>query len=322
MSRHSRWSWVLGLVVMLPPWALTASGCSTESRLRVEGKTPFVRCLAGPVPDGERTLRAGRSSLIAKGRTLTATGLAHPLQIAAFSAPGFGPPLTKAQLADLDRSSAQLVLMLGGLGETDSEARATLTALASLERPVLFVAGGRDRWPVLELLADPDAPWSKRIMDATPMHELRIGKHTFMVVAGAESGRYAVDDESCGYTAADLAERQKEAAAEARTPGPRWLLSWHAPAAAPGQRGITRSESGLDTGAWNLSRFATQLGVLGGVYAWPSTQAGRSVQSAAQPTQLLVPRLFGPRQERDDGSLAPLGFALITLGETTLEPSR
>ncbi len=300
--------------------ALVLLGCSAERRLRAVGPTPYVRCLAGPEP-ADRTLSVGAAKVVVHGRRVDVSGLpAHP-KLAAFSGPGFGPPPSAAALAELSHAGADALLMLGGLGDAEAEAVATAAALAKLDRPIFFLAGGRDRWSVMKAgLSSAD-----RIIDVTSAHELRIGSHTLVLVPGADAGRYAVDDSACGFGASDLHEL-----ASALGPGPgrdsprapRWLASWHAPAAAAGQVGVTRTPGGVDIGSWTLSRFATQLGVTDGLYAWPSTESKAAPGLPGERRQQLVPRLWGPRSERSDGSFAPLGFALFTLGDTALERVR
>jgi hypothetical protein len=305
-----------GYCIALGLLTLLSVACSAESRLQVGGPTPYVRCLAGPEPEA-RTLRVGAVSVAVEGRIVSVQGLPARPRLAAFSGPGFGRAPAAASVAALGKA-ADLILMLGGLGESPDDARATLVALDKLERPVLFLAGGRDRWAILEEAL----PSAARIIDVTRARELRIGRHTLLPVAGADSGRYSVDDHGCGFAASDLAELAEDLGSGGARGTSRWLVAWHAPAAAPGHAGVTRTETGVDTGSWNLSRFAVQVGVKGGIYAWPANQSGRSALRQEPSIELVVPRLWGPRQERSDGSLAPLGFALLELGDGTLTAVR
>ena len=301
MAWKSKWVSVLWACAWL------CASCSTEARLRVGGATPYVRCMAGPEP-AERTLRLGGAQVRVHGRQVELTGVPADPTLVAFSGPGFGGPPPAAALAELARAKADAVFMLGGLGESEPEARATAIALAKIDRPVFFLAGGRDRWSVLRAALGS----SERIVDVTPATELRLGSHTLVFVPGAEAGRYAIDDTACGFGAPDL---RALAAALGPPKGSRWLVSWHAPAAARGQKGVTRTATGVDIGSWTLSRFASQIGAPNGFYGWPVSSDSDSVSGPGGAAQRVVPRLWGPRIERDDGSLAPLGFARFTLSD-------
>jgi hypothetical protein len=246
-----------------------------------------------------------------KQHTLTIAGGQGSVRLAVFSGPGFGRPLLAATRQTLAASGAQVAIMLGGLGGSTGEVGGTLRTLAGLQQPVVFVAGGRDRWPLLEE-AFSRLPDDARIIDATSLHEIRIGHNTFVPVAGAESGRYALDSSACGFGERDLAALAQQlgplAPAEVR-----WLLSWQA-AAAGTSVGVTRTDRGADTGSFALRHFMNQAGVRGGLHAWPAVQAARP-QASPQGIllQLVVPRLWGPRLERDDGSRPTLGFAQVTV---------
>lgn len=283
---------------------LAAGGCSSESKLRRAGDTPYVRCLAGPEPD-ERSIRVGALTLKSDARVLTVAGPTR-LRLAVFSAAGLGSGPTEAALNLLRSRRPDLILMLGGVGADGSLASATLGKLASLPAPTLVVLGGRDGWAVhgqaLEALER--AP---HIMDATALRAIRIGNNTLVPLAGADVGRYALDAASCGFDHSDLdlvAQELGPLAAEER----RWLVSWHAPAGLPsgliGDRPAAVSTV-ASTGSTTVARFAERIAARGILYAWPAEppQGHPPAVAAHGPIGVTaVPRLFGPRQEAANGT--------------------
>src|SRR5262245_50283377 len=144
---------------------LCGVGCSAESRLRKEGKTPYVRCVAGPEPD-ERTLRAGAWSFEIKRRVLQVQGPSRPLRVAALTAAGFGAVPDASALARVRAAEADLLVLLGGIGDGPGTAKATLQALSSLSMPSLIVLGGRDTWAAREKALE-ELPEGHRIIDGT-----------------------------------------------------------------------------------------------------------------------------------------------------------
>jgi len=280
-----------------------ASSCSSESKLRKDGVTPYVRCLAGPEPD-TRSDRIGRLTLKVDARVLTVAG-PTPLRLAVFSASGLGQGPTEAALGVLRSLRPDLILMLGGVGADDPLVSATLGKLANLPVPTLFVLGGRDGWAVHEeaLEAFEDKPG---IIDATALRAIRIGNNTLVPLAGADTGRYALDAASCGFNSSDLdlvAQELGPLAADER----RWLVSWHAPAELPSgligdQPGASSPGSAAgSSGSTAVARFAERIAARGILYAWPAEPPqGAPLPGAASHGPIgvtAVPRLFGPRQE-------------------------
>lgn len=284
-------------------------GCSAESKLRKEGKTPYVRCVAGPAPD-ERTLQSGPWKFEIKERVLQVAGPSRPLRIAALSAPGFtGAPGSDA-LARVRAVEADLLVLLGGLGEGTAAATATVQALASLSIPSLIVLGGRDTWAAHEKAFEALPP-AARIIDGTVLRAIRIGSNTFVPLPGAELGRYAVQAAACGFDQDDLESAAHELGA-AQAGETRWLLSWQAPAALAGAPG-PKSVTGIALGSAMIGRFAEKVGARGGLYAWPGDE------SSAAPAQgrlglTAVPRLFGPRRETSNGALVPNSLLVLEVG--------
>jgi hypothetical protein len=288
-----------------------AGGCSAwapDAKLRESGPTPYVRCLAGP-PPRERAGRAGEISFAVKGQVLTLTPQRWPVRIAAFSGAGFGALLASADLARLEQVDPDVLLMLGGLGEREASVEANARALTKLGRLMVFVAGGRDRSsvvrPALAALGR-----DSNLVDATALRRIRIENNTFIPVAGAEQGRYALDEEACGFAGEDLAALVNDLGA-VQSGELRWLLSWQAPAASGAAGGFVQTESGVDIGSELLGGFRERSGALGVLSAWP---VGRAEVVAPGPlSERIVPRLFGPRLERPDGALLEPGVLALEL---------
>lgn len=285
------------------------SACSAESKLRKEGATPYVRCIAGPVPDS-RSLRVGPWTLETKERVLAVTGPNRALRLAALSAPGLSDPLDAAALQRVRDANPDILLILGGIGEGPPLAAATLKAFASLSIPTLIVLGGRDTWAAHEKALE-ELPAEARIIDATVLRAVRIGKQTFVPLPGAERGRYALQAAACGYDQPDLDEAAKDlgpiAAGETR-----WLLSWQAPAQIGAASG-PRTADGGSLGSSMLARFASQVGAKGALYAWPADEA-RAGSQAGPLGVASVPRLYGPRVETSTGSRLPNALLLLEVG--------
>jgi hypothetical protein len=270
-------------------------GCSAESKLRKEGATPYVRCVAGPEPD-ERTLHAGAWTFEVKKRVLQVQGPTRALRIAALSAPGLGSPLGSSALATLREANPDLLVLLGGVGDGPVLASATFTALASLSMPSLIVLGGRDTWSAHEKAFE-NLPQGARIIDGTVLREVRIGRYTFVPLPGAENGRYALESTACGFDQSDLDLAAKELGT--LPPGEtRFLLSWQAPTQVAGALG-PRTGAGTALGSKLLARFAERVGAKGALYAWPADEL--SPVRAGPLGVAGVPRLFGPKLETSSG---------------------
>jgi hypothetical protein len=127
-------------------------------------------------------------------------------------------------------------------------------------------------------------------------------------VAGADEGRYALDEEACGFAPRDLEALIKELATRPSADR-RWLLSWQAPAGGGAASGPAHSDTGVDLGSELLAGFRARVGALGVVSAWP---VGRAELSALGPlNERIVPRLFGPRLERPDGARVEPGVLAL-----------
>jgi hypothetical protein len=275
------------------------SGLQTES----DGQR-YLRCGQADAP-AARQQRVGRLTVELKDRSL-AISAALPLRVAAFAGP-VGAALDSHDLASIRAAKPELVFYLGGLGDDVTAAQTNLSRLAALRVPTLFVAGGEDRWPVVEAafagLSDSER---EVVLSASGLRELRIGRDRFVFAAGAPLGRYARDDESCGLSPADLEDIQ--AAAAKGEPAMRtWLLSWHAPAGFGVSDGLAASELGSP----DLQALALAVGAKGGLFAFPESQAGRA--RPAPPLSLVVPRLGRLGSQRADGSRLPAQVARLVL---------
>lgn len=281
----------------------TLVGCRC-SRLEAEvDGQKFMRCLEVAAP-AEREVRAGRLRLRQNERTLHIEGR-RPLTLVAFAGP-VGETLDATQLGALRKSDPALLLFLGGLGDTEQLAEANLRALAGLDAPVLFLAGGADRLELIEAaFAALDEKARERVWHISGVRELDFGADRFVVIPGAALGRYAADDGACGFAASDLDTVRSafEQRPEART----WLLSWHAPAGF----GVSESFGRTEVGSADLRALAVALSAKGGVFAFPEGAAG---DAASEPFALVVPRMGRMGSLHADGSHRASGFARFVLG--------
>ncbi|HEX5657313.1 MAG TPA: hypothetical protein VFX59_08960 [Polyangiales bacterium] len=255
------------------------AGCGGELKGEVDGQK-FVRCAqTQPVA---RTYRAGSLVLTVQDRTLQVDGATR---LAAFTGP-VGRAFTAEDVAQLE--DGELALWLGGLGDTAELARDNLTRLAARRVPTLFIAGGADRWPIVER-AFAALPEDVPIVQGSGLRKLRLGAHGFAIAAGAPRGRYALDEQSCGLTPEDVTAIQSEAAGSA------YLLSWHAPSSSP-----------------ELSALSRVLNAASGLWAFPEPEG-----PAASWT---VPRLGAPGTQRGDGARLKSRVGHFLLGASGLQP--
>jgi len=301
---------------------LAVGGCTCGSgAVQVSGETPYTRCRAAdPSWDDTRTL--GALKLHAEDRRLDIEGLPRPLRVAVFSGPGFGPPPSATQVAELAAAEPHLALMLGGLGDDAETAAATAAALAGLPCPTLVVAGGRDEPGRIAKALAAQPSDGGRVLDVSAFDTVALGRDVLIPVAGSYDGRYAVGKEACGHGLDDL--KGLAAALGAPTGAERrWLAAWEAPGGG-GPLAVARTDTGVDTGSVDLEELASRVQAAGGLFAWPAVQAGRpragggtravAVGEGAADLRMVVPRLTGAALERADGSLAPAGFAVAVFG--------
>jgi hypothetical protein len=269
---------------------LVASACwfwQRDAALRAGGPTPYTRCLAGAAAE-PRDLQVAALRLHLSERALRVSKAGPPLRIAAFSVAGMSAPTRAGELEPLRRSQADLLLLLGGLGDSPAIATATVRALAALPQPALILLGGRDASHVArDALAG-----SPRLIDISALRRVELGSDTLIPLAGAEHGRYALDETRCGFGDEDL----EHVLAELGAPRPgerRWSVSWQAPSASV-----------------KLARFVARSAIRGSLSAWPPA-SWQSATAGLLVGERSVPRLFGPRIERPDGSRATPGLLLL-----------
>ena len=284
--------------------ACSLGACSlwSERQLREEGPSPFTRCGAAAAPR-ERSGEIAGVSIRVSERMVQLSKSAPGLRLAVFGAAGLGGPPSSAALERLRATRADVLLLLGGLGESPAVASATVKTLASLGRLVLVVLGGRDAYRVAHdaLREAPDDAW---ILDATALRSIRIGHHVLIPWGGSEQGRYALDEGHCGFGARDVRE-----AVAALGPAPagerRWLASWQALPTASERAAIRDSD---ELGA-QLVRLAESLGIQGSLAAWPADSAPEPEPGRLK--ALRVPRAWGPPDERSDGTPRPAGASVL-----------
>jgi hypothetical protein len=292
-----------------------APGCSCS---RLDGEVDdleFTRCgQAEPAGEGGFTHAGMRLEVRDREATLS---LEQPAVLGVFTGP-IERPLGRDDIAMLSRSGAKLFLMLGGLGDGPEAARASLEGLATLDRPVFFVAGGADRLEVVhdafESVRDAlPAGAGERLVDLSALRVLRIGRARFGIVAGAPLGRYALDEDGCGFVPDDLDEVREALLADK---GPTWLLSW----AAPADHGVTRGHGGVEAGSMELAELAKAVGARGGLFAYPEVQAGSPAVGGDGKFALVVPRLGRTGSLREGRGFVPRGLSLVSVSSTGLAP--
>lgn len=245
-------------------------------------------------------------------RVLSVTSKQSTLKIAAFSGP-VGGPLTRAELAKISESEPDLVIMFGGLGDTESAASASLAGLAALALPVLFIAGGADHLEVVEDAFDAlDDKAGELVVHASGLRELRIGRDSFAILPGAALGRYARDNESCGFDSSDLEALSDALASQDKQRV--WLLSWEAPAG----WGLSQGLSGTETASAALRKAADDLKVKGGLFSFPESSVHVPVTAPGGGLALVVPRLGRTGATRTSGGRVASNLASLSLGPAGL----
>jgi hypothetical protein len=225
-----------------------------------------------------------------RGRTLSLSSGASPVRVAVFSGPGLDFPPSATELEALARTQADVFVVLGGLGR-NALATGALQGFASLQRLVVLVRGGVDGFA----FDTNGQELPSQIVDASGIRMITLGNDTLIPWAGAESGRYALDDAGCGFSERDVEEAVRELGPG--SPGERrWLLSWQLPS----------------TGK-SLRKLNEGVRARGRISAWPALAADASAESWDSVTGagLLVPRAWGPRLERADGTVRAHGSLVL-----------
>lgn len=260
------------LLFLLP--LLVGCSCGDElADLRVEGR--YVRCFAADAPE-TRSWRHGAVELRSDGRALTLSGIEAPARLAL----GTGP-LDEAAAAALREVEPDVVLLLGPLPESVPE----------FSFPVLLLPGGSDR-------PNPELADGAGIIDASPYRTVSVAGVELVLVPGAPEGRYALDEDRCGFGDDDVdAWEQGEAA--------RVLVSWAAPTGVPGLEGA-------ESGSALVARIAERTGAEGAVFAWPYEAAG---MHGTEPLRIGVRPLSGPLRVAASGAPVPSGPTVLALSE-------
>lgn len=292
---------------------LAACRCSRTSGEVDDVK--FVRCAQAEAPS-ERRVASAELELELVGRVLSLR--ARPgLRVAAFTGP-VGGTLSRADLAQLASVKPGLVLYLGGLGDDVESAAANLTGLAALRVPTVFIAGGADRLETVEAaFGQLTGDAGQLLVHGSALRELRLGDERFAVVPGSPLGRYAIDDQACGFTVDDL-DDVRDALAESNRKAKRtWLLSWGAPSG----WGVSHA-MGHDVGSPELFALAQALRADAGLFAYPETQAGqRAEDKKRKGPALVVPRLGRAGTTRADGGRLASSVLLLLLTAEGLIPT-
>lgn len=306
------------LVVWLMVCCGACSACPGNERL-LEGEVPYTRCLSMPAPAATR-YRVGALTVDVRARMVRVSGRRGAWTLAAFSGPA--PGRLRDAAARLRDSPPDVAIVLGGVGDDVAAARETLTTLSALPFPTFVVPGGRDNYGRLRALHRELTPKARqRLVLLGGVQTLQLGEHEFIVLPGAESGRYGVDRNTCGFSEVELTRLAEDL--PPAVPGiARWLLSWTAPGGG-GPVAVARTHLGLSVGSVAVARFAAAVGTPGGLYAWPAVRASEPSQAqgarrlaagqVSADLQLVVPRLGGPALVRSDGSKVPPGFAWLRL---------
>jgi len=299
---------VFALIVATTQLAGAGCGESVPSELRVSGPSGFVRCLALEPPRA-REWRVGALSFALADRVLTLNGAGATQRVAVLTGPAPTNDDGARVLRAVKARRAQLVLVLGGLGDDRAHATRTAQALAATGIVTLFVAGGRDEPEVVSAaLAALDEDARDRVLEVTALERIVIGGNELVPIGGAPAGRYARSAGACGYTASDLDARAAAlGAASAQTR--RVLLSWAAASPAPG---IERAEAG-DA---ELARFAVRIGAEDALAGWPRELAGRPLPGAG--LRRIAPSAGGVAALGPEGGRVPPGASFFSLAASGL----
>ncbi|HJL17842.1 MAG TPA: hypothetical protein RMH99_19410, partial [Sandaracinaceae bacterium LLY-WYZ-13_1] len=239
---------------------LVGCSCDDEEELAVEGDAPYVRCHAAEAP-AERRWSVGALRLARDGeRRLTIEGAPEPARLAVFAGPGPGarPSEAAEAVAGLE---PHLIAVLGDLGD---EPGPLLAALGGLGPPVLVVPGGADRRaPLVEALEGLEGAAADRVVDASVLRAIRLGRLELVPVPGAPGGRYAVDEGACGFSDDDLDAWALDEPADGAH---RVLLAWAGPEG-EGDGSVTRGLMGTEAGSPRVGRLAEAVGARGALFA-------------------------------------------------------
>jgi hypothetical protein len=251
-----------------------------------------------------------------EGRTLSVSGRTA-LRVVAVTGP-VGAPFARSDIAQLSAARPDLLVLLGGLGDSHETAAANLSALAALHVPTLFIAGGADRLPVVRsAFEELEENAAEYLMHGSGLRELRVGKQRFALVSGAAQGRYAVDEDGCGFEQDDL-DAVAAAFEQVKSDEQLWLLAWNAPSG----WGIARGYGGTELGSVELAKLAEELGARGGIFAYPEARSFLPTEvGKGKGLALVVPRLGRTGVLRADGSRFGPALATLIVGARGVVPA-
>ena len=180
-----------------------------------------VPALPGGLPTGRRERRFGSTTLRIRDRGLTFEGLPNgrPDRV-----PSRGPRSPSRRTRRSCRRCGRprrtwWSCSVAWATPPTSRAERCRRSL-SLDVPVLILAGGEIAGRVSLTLSRRPARRRPGSSTSRRLDFVRIGADTFLPVAGAYEGRYALGEGGCGYSAQDLEPRSKRLASGRRAPRP------------------------------------------------------------------------------------------------------
>ncbi len=311
--------WIATALVALAPGCGACGGHGAS----VDGPHPYVRCTAVDAPD-PREGTAGSLAFAIDERTLTLTGRASELRIAAFRGPGRDDDAALAPaLEGVGPESTDLVVVLGGLGATEGAVARVLESVAARGVAALVLPGGEDDARAVDDGFDAvDRGARDLLFDGRALRLVRFGTDELVLAPGAPEGRYARDSGACGISEDDL-ESLADDVGDPDDGVRRWLVSWAAPTGG-GPASASLGFGGVEAGDPRIAELAEAVKAAGGLFAFPETRAllpspadGSRVLApgeASPTTRLVLPIGAGLPVEREDGTLVRAGVTRLTLG--------
>ena len=281
----------------------TACGPMTSDAPKAEG---YARCMAASAHKSF-SLNSGAISLEGEKRTLTIKRKSGAVRLALFTGTAPFRSGVDEAVQRLSRDRADAIVVLGNLGDGTAIVTHLLSALASLDIPVLIVPGARDDADELARALKALGEAHERFIDLSLYERVVIGDDVLVPIAGGPENRFARTPRACGYSGEDLDERV--AATSTGEKKRVWLLSW----AGPDVNGA--GISGLRGGVTSITRAEKRLDAKGAIYAWPRENSGHVVESR----YFAVPSIAGTRGIGARDSTQNNGYALWTLGGSALD---
>ena len=293
-------------VLLLSVSALACHPCDPVGDLRVGGDSPYVRCAELPPPAaGSRSV--GGVSFQVDGRELRFAP--SPQHVAFLRGPAPHASDLAVGLTALVGQGADVLFVLGGVGDDEAAAERTLRALAATERPCFVLGGGRDEAATLSQAFEALGDDAKGVVDARGLRVVHMGTTSLMLLSGAPEGRYARTDDACGFGSDDL-DALGDSVPDT---GPRYLISWASPAS-----DLALGFDGVQAGEPSLSEFIAGAHLLGSVSAWPAFRAGAVMSGQGGQLSALAGALGAPHARSADGAVLPDHPLMLQLGSAGL----